>query len=191
MRKHHLLSILTIVLFLFVISVETRAQYDWRKTEAGFVITGLDVNDAVGEKPIGIGGRLGYNFNEYVAIDGQLNYFPENPQGNFGQTQGLLGVRAGVRVNKRIGVFAKVRPGFVRFGGDFFKVRNGGARNYFDLDVGGVLEFYPNSRVIVRVDYGDNIIMFGDDQINRATVAPVTPGTTHNLQASFGIGFRF
>ena len=192
MKQHLILSIVAVILILAFVCSETFAQSDLRKTEVGFVATALDMRDSIGEKPLGLGGRLAYNFTDNFAIDGEVTYFPQGGQGNNGQTQALAGLRAGVRIKKRVGLFAKIRPGFVRFGGNTFKALNNGARNYFALDVGGVLELYPSSRVIVRVDYGDTIIAFGDDSINTAgSSIPSRFGTTHNKQASFGIGFRF
>lgn len=191
MTKHFLLKIASLALFVPIFFGAAKAQSDLPKTEVGAFLTTIDLRDSVGEKPLGVGGRLTYNLNDNFAIDGEVSYFPENPAGNFGQTAAFAGVRAGVRTEK-IGVFAKARPGAVRFGGDFFGVRNGGSQTKFAFDAGGVLEFYPSRRVIVRIDVGDTIIPFGDDRIfTGASINPVRPGTTHNLQASFGIGFRF
>jgi hypothetical protein len=158
--------------------------------EVGAFLTTIDLSDSVREQPLGFGGRFTYNFTDNLAIDSEVSYFPEDPGGNFGQTIAVAGLRAGVR-NKKFGAFVKARPGLVHFGGDaFFFVDDNPVR--FALDVGGVLEFYPSKRVILRVDIGDTIIPFGDDTIN-SPVPPLasSPGTTHNLQASFGVGFRF
>ncbi len=178
------------VMLFTLFSWETFAQTDEHPIEVGGFLTTIDFRDSAGEKPLGVGGRFTYNFTDNFALDSEIAYFPENPSGNFGQTVALAGVRAGVRT-ERIGVFGKVRPGIVHFGGEFFTARNESQSN-FALDVGGVLEFYPSSRVIVRVDLGDTIIPFGDDTIN-SPLPPfiLRPGTTHNFQGSFGIGFRF
>lgn len=54
------------------------------------------------------------------------------------------------------------------------------AKNKFAFDVGGVVEYYPSKRLVVRFDAGDLIIkhqrIFGTDQ---------------NLQISAGVGVRF
>src|SRR3954464_15502682 len=58
-----------------------------------------------------VGGRLTYNFHEYVAFDSELVHYPENSSGNFGETQGLFGVRAGKRFGRApVGLFVKARP---------------------------------------------------------------------------------
>jgi hypothetical protein len=64
----------------------------------------------------------------------------------------------------------------------------------FSMDIGGVLEFYPSRRMIVRFDVGDTIVN------RRAASFILTDGVfvgrrwnyaTHNLQLGAGIGFRF
>lgn len=193
MNKYYLLNIFAILLSAGFIAAAANAQSqtDVPKTEIGAFVTAIDLNKSVGEKPLGFGGRFTYNLNNYVAIDSEAAYYPQNPSGDFGETQALIGVRAGIHTEK-IGVFAKLRPGLVRFGGDGFKAYNGRARNNFALDVGGVLEFYPTEHFIVRVDLGDTIIPFGGDRIRTgASIIPRSPQTTHNFQGSFGIGFRF
>lgn len=78
----------------------------------------------------------------------------------------------------------------------------------FSLDVGGVAELYPSKRVIVRLDVGDTIAnrqapsFFVSQPIfnrqaplaligNEVFVVPGPSVTTHNLQLSVGVGFRF
>jgi Outer membrane protein beta-barrel domain len=180
-----------IAIALFLFSSESFAQTRDHPIEVGGFITAIDLRDTVGEKPGGFGGRFAYNFTNNFAFDAEAAYFPENSGGNFGQTAALAGLKAGIR-SESFGVFAKLRPGVVRFGGDFFRTYNNRSQNYFAVDVGASLEFYPSPRVIVRVDLGDTIVPFGDNTIRRP-LPPYTnrPGTTHNFQASFGVGFRF
>jgi hypothetical protein len=78
----------------------------------------------------------------------------------------------------------------------------------FSLDVGGVAELYPSKRVVVRLDVGDTIAnrqgppSFINRQFFSSQEPPILvssgfftlPGgnvTTHNLQLSAGVGFRF
>jgi hypothetical protein len=175
----------------FLFSSESFAQTRDRPIEVGGFLTIIDLTGSVGEKPGGLGGRFAYNFTKNFAFDAEAAYFPENPSGNYGQTVALAGLRAGVR-GESFGAFAKIRPGVVRFGGDFFRTYNNRSQNYFALDVGASLEFYTSPRVILRFDLGDTIVPFGDNIINRPSIpATFRPGTTHNLQSSFGVGFRF
>jgi outer membrane protein with beta-barrel domain len=78
----------------------------------------------------------------------------------------------------------------------------------FSLDVGGVAELYPSKRLVVRLDVGDTIAnhqappIFINRAIFSGQAPPILvsngffalPGgnfTTHNLQLSAGVGFRF
>lgn len=186
------------ILFVLVAAVllsapaAARAQADeWpRKFEVGFVLTGLDIQRWTGEGPVGVGGRFTYNLGEYAALDAELVHYPES-SGNFGETQGLLGVKAGRRFGRVIGVFAKARPGFLKLGPAVAARTPALGETRFALDLGGVVELYPSRRSIVRVDVGDTIIPLGDTPINSALRPPRSFGTTHNKQTTFGIGYRF
>jgi len=72
----------------------------------------------------------------------------------------------------------------------------------FALDLGGVLEFYPSKRIVVRFDGGDTIIHhprrtfnspFQDPNTGALSLVPFTiPGyTEHSFQLIGGVGFRF
>src|ERR1041384_3080050 len=165
----------------------------------------------------GFGGRIGYNVARCFTREAEANFFPrernvtDNDFNGGRKTEGLFGVKIGRRY-KEVGVFAKARPGFVRFSqGDF--TRNGNiclavvptpigcfapkARTDFAFDLGGVLELYPSSRTIIRFDAGDTILRTGAHIVpvnttNNGTFAVgVGSDTTHNFQGSIGIGYRF
>jgi len=166
----------------------------------------------------GFGGRIGYNFSKYVAAEAEGNFFPRDRDLDGGRkTQGLFGVKAGKRFDK-FGVFAKARPGFVRFAKGDYKAVGGCiaifppplacfapiARTNFAFDLGGVVELYPTKRTIVRFDAGDTVIRAGAHNVVatqvpapgslapiRFVVIPVSAETTHNFQGSIGFGFRF
>lgn len=55
-------------------------------------------------------------------------------------------------------LFAKARPGFMRFHGDRRPGVSVDGTTRFLLVASGVLEFYPSGRSIVRIDVGDSII---------------------------------
>ena len=71
----------------------------------------------------GFGGRLTYNLTKRLAIDSELNFFPNKNVFQFlGERralQGQFGVKWGKRF-KKFGVFAKARPGFLSVGDVFF-----------------------------------------------------------------------
>lgn len=131
----------------------------------------------------GAGSRFTYNLNNYIALDNEVDFFLPD-EGPPYATQGLFGIKAGKRA-KYVGVFAKVRPGFQT---NFVVNQLEQAR--FALDVGGVAEFYPNRRVVLRFDAGDVIIPFGNNVVGYGAFAQRL-GTTHNFQCSLGVGIRF
>jgi Outer membrane protein beta-barrel domain len=140
----------------------------------------------------GIGGRVGYNFNDNFALEAEVNFYPRSHEGDptvsGRKTLALFGVKAGVR-RGRFGLFGKARPGFIYFSrrlefacaseveGDC-SLEN----TNFAFDVGGVAEYRLSPRAFLRFDLGDTImrssIIGGYD-------------TTHNLQFNAGVGFRF
>lgn len=131
----------------------------------------------------GAGSRFTYNLNNYVALDSEVDLFLPD-EGPPYATQSLFGIKAG-KHTKHVGIFAKVRPGFQT---NF--VVNNRQQAAFALDVGGVAEFYPNRHVVLRFDAGDVIIPFGNKVVGEGLLAERL-GTTHNFQASLGVGIRF
>ena len=202
------------ILCLLVFATTTHAQIDEHKFEVGAVFTSITLTDfkqrvspgfASGDSTVkGIGGRLAYNINNNFAIDGEGNFFPETKFGNdeFGQKmQGFVGVKAGIR-KKWAGVFAKARPGVMWFG-EFPSIgscrstsfgRSCGVAHdkYLALDFGGVVEFYPAQRAIIRVDVGDTIIRYRDRNPSAFSDAfDLKGGWESNFQISVGFGWRF
>ena len=166
----------------------------------------------------GLGGRFTYNLNRNVALEAAGYFFPGHCNVCIGETtghvtEGLFGVKAGKRF-RRWGIFGKARPGFVSFSkGSFDIVPTGGTgpfpftivvsrRTAFAFDVGGVVEFYPSKRIVVRFDGGDTILHYSSRTFHSFSVDPITGAlvptqftasgfTRHNFQFIAGVGFRF
>ncbi len=220
-------------MFLFLHHNPAVAQSETPKFEVGAQFSlvrfgDLDLDHGITEP--GFGGRFTYNINSHLAVEAEMNFFPrerrvEKQIFGFGgevlqggrKTQGLFGIKAGAR-RERIGVFGKVRPGFVHF--SHFE-RQGFvcallgptpcppnpppvfSETDFALDLGGVVELYPSRRAVVRFDLGDTIIHSGSGEVIELpgtrqslqgpfrSVIDITRSTSHNLQFSVGIGFRF
>lgn len=156
----------------------------------------------------GVGGRFTYNLTRNFALEAEANFFPRNRNSSSregiattggGKDQVLFGPRIGRRFG-RVGIFGKVRPGFMRYQAypvidDAIPVnppfvlfiQEIKSRTFFALDVGGVVEYYPSRRTMVRFDLGDTIIRYGDQEPRQFNPA----FTRHNLQLSVGFGFRF
>ncbi|HEX8285666.1 MAG TPA: outer membrane beta-barrel protein [Pyrinomonadaceae bacterium] len=174
---------------------------DEHKAEVGVLYTGINL-EGFGETINGLGGRFGYNINKHLALDSEFSFFPETHLGNrqFGQkTQAFVGVKAGAR-SRYVGVFAKARPGVMFIGevtsgfncnGTSFGQTCRPSHNNFALDAGGVLEFYPSARAIVRLDAGDTIVRIREARGGALFGDTGTGDTTHNFQFSVGFGYRF
>lgn len=120
----------------------------------------------------GIGGRAVINLSRNVAVDSEFDFFPSEGSGATNSSGGrvalgLIGVKAGHRWD-RVGVFAKCRPGFQRYGRVIKGISDPdsltftyGRRTNLAVDFGGVFEYYPSSRYTLRLDVGDTRIRFG------------------------------
>ena len=129
--------------------------------------------------------------------------FNGKPFSGGSKTQILGGLKYGVR-GSRLGIFAKARAGSIRFGAyprivglatdppasttpnDVLIVSAEAPQVFFNADVGGVLEYYPSKKTIIRIDAGDTIIRYNPKarDINPTFIR-------HDLQISVGFGFRF
>jgi hypothetical protein len=121
MRRKNLIA--PIVLFLLAAAAGAHAQsvLDEHRFEIGgqYTAIGLEDFDVVN----GVGGRFGYNFNKYLALDAEANFFPETHLGNEqsgAKAQGFVGLKAGARE-----VCRAVRQGAPR--------RDVNRRNHFGL----------------------------------------------------------
>lgn len=196
----------TSILFICLSPEGAHAQGAERKFEVGAHLTGtfleeIGTRDAgVGTSASGLGSRFAYHLHKHVAVDAEVNLLPGAVGKN--RVQGLLGLKAGFRADK-FGLFVKARPGFMHFRSDPFGRSEPGssllARSKASsteplVDVGGVVEFYPSDSMVVRFDLGDTIIRYASRTVRVGLpTAEITAGgfTTHNAQASFGIGWRF
>ena len=222
MQTKNFLMFLVSVICLALAAVDVRAQADEvPKFEVGVHFTSMTRPEFSGTTTeAGLGARFTFNFNRHVAFEAEGNFFPHSCNfcgHNLGDSsgiieQGLFGIKAGKRFGKW-GIFAKARPGVVRFGqGETIYTINGtgpsasvavrrvGA-SHFAADLGGVLEFYPTKHIVTRFDAGDTLIHYGSKQTNFLSFDPVNgpsliPFTTqsetrHNFQFSAGVGWRF
>lgn len=209
-------------IFLFVCRIQAQSG-DEKKFEVGAQFSVLKISDpnsvnvnnpdeSQQRTEAGFGGRITYNLNRNFALEAKVNFFPRNftqVRTNFtgGRvTQGLFGIKTGIRKEK-FGIFGKARPGFVSSGGavrsEFPNGNGPDPLNRFGferiratqltLDVGGVVEFYPSRRTIIRFDAGDTITRYPDVQFICFPAGTLCPEDVykHRLQISAGVGFRF
>jgi outer membrane protein with beta-barrel domain len=182
------------------------AQSHKDRLEVGVHSTSLSLFDpdfASDQTHAGFGGRVTYNFNKWIAAEGEVNFFPQRllilrADGN--GFQGQFGAKVGKRFEK-FGVFAKVRPGFLSVDRVFtlqslspvvtFTVDR---KTFFTLDAGGVLELYPSKRMVVRFEASDLIVHHPEriDQVSIPELVPVRrePKFNNNFQFTAGVAFR-
>ncbi len=208
---------LAFVLLSLLCAPALRAQ-DTPKVEVGIHVTALNLGDFklavpdLGGSQRGVGGRVTVNLTDHISIEGELNTFPNNFRISIPQLtqvvrrdltrdrvdQFLFGVKLGGR-SEHWGIFAKVRPGYVRSVlqdqttgnanptlNTLFRTSSG-----FALDWGGVLEFYPSRHTMLRFDLGDTIIRYETKPQSGAANQTTTKFTNNNLQVSAGFGLRF
>ena len=199
----------SICLFLTIITFTTvsLAQKKTEKVEVGVQVTAVtffDPNFPAHETKPGLGGRVTYNFNDSIAAEAEINFFRQVSGIHFAEgnaVQAQFGVKAGKRFEK-FGIFAKVRPGVLSVDDVFSNQPEGliaKRRNYFTIDAGAVVEFYPSKRPVLRFEAGDTLIRH-PAQFEIVSIPPFTPPFplqlvspakyNHNFQFSAGIGFR-
>lgn len=229
MRRKLFLRITTIAIPLLLSALNTQAQTtDVPKYEVAADFSTLRLNS--GTTLPGVGGRFTYNINQHFALEAAGYFFPGKCDTCIGEVtggvaEGLFGVKAGKRFEKW-GFFGKARPGIVSFGKGALNITPASPGGFpvqcfgpgpiappcftFEttrlthaaLDLGGVLEFYPSRRIVVRFDGGDTMIRYGQRTFNTMiqnpatgaiTVIPITgpANTRHSFQFMGGVGFRF
>lgn len=227
--KRSLFFTITMGICLLLSSGNTHAQSkDIPKYELAADFSSLSLDS--GTTLPGAGGRFTYNLNQHVALEAAGYFFPGKCDSCTGEitgqvAEGLFGVKAGKRF-KKWGIFGKARPGFVSFGRGAFDITPVGSGalqaqclganptappcftfqssrlTHAALDLGGVLEFYPSRRIVVRFDGGDTMIRYGQRTFNTLiqnpatgaiTLIPITgpAHTRHSFQFMGGVGFRF
>jgi Outer membrane protein beta-barrel domain len=162
------------------------------------------VNNVVTEN--GGGGYFSYRFYGVFYADGDLLYFPQHPTLAGPQTggtllQGLFGIKGGIRRN-HFGIFGKVRPGLDSFSDVLTGVTSGSAgtatysyarANNFVLDLGGIVEVYPNEHGTLRVEIGDTHLFYPTRDVDMDGTTEAVPGgkMQHSIQLMVGYGWRF
>ncbi len=211
MLKSFSFALSTIAVFLFAGSERVFAQSETPKVEVGVQFSVIRFSDLVVTEP-GFGVRFTYNINKHLAVEAEGNIFPRDPQDFLEATKGghktqaLFGIKAGTR-SRRVGLFGKIRPGFVNFS-NFMRqpepciCSNPPPLEFSEtdlaLDVGGVVEFYTSRRTFIRVDVGDTIVHSNSGktiwspalQDGVVGIKSAIRSTSHNLQLNVGMGFR-
>jgi len=191
-----------LVVLLFLQARCAVAQDALPRFEAGPQITQLyvpkNIVGSVTYQP-SLGGVFCIVINTNLAFDSAISFTPKAPNESTSfaggrMTQAFLGARMGF-VRGRIGIYAKIRPGVVSFGGAIIKVTPSptfgfqlGRLTEPSLDAGGIVTVAVSRRLAVRYEAGDTVIFYGS-RVLIAGAAPIPGRATNNFQ--FGIAFLF
>jgi hypothetical protein len=198
---------LLVILALTALSLGTPgapAQTPYSRVEMGAQISVQTATaGSTVDNDVGFGYRLTYNFSPNFALDGQFDFYPRHDpplpslatdfQEGGQRLAAMGGLKAGWR-RQRFGLFGKVRPGIVSFSSVAPALATSPfeRRTHLALDLGGVFEYYPTSRLILRFDAGEMLIR----QDDRATplsggVIAIAPGEVVSFfQISTGLSYR-
>ncbi len=187
---------------LFFTARPLAAQSETSKAEAGAQFSVLKMNRFF-ESPAapGIGGRFTWNLFPSLALETEFNFYPGDYTPVTVQDGGrtfswFAGVKAAAIRRDKFAVFGKIRPGLVSFSNVFvqtsatsFETRR---INHFATDLGGVFEYYPARRWIIRSDLGVTLIYIHAHTVPVGTSGSITsPGTLRPaLQFSTGVSYR-
>lgn len=174
-------SLLRPLLFLFILAAaeDSGAQESYSRVEVGTHFTGIRLFDSSTTSVIpGFGVRLDLNLTRRVAIETQVDFYPQSvfarPRSQGGRT--LLttaGIRGRFLQTRRFALYGVLRPGLIhvtdtiqRFDGVLLDpgpplkidiLARRGPATHFALDLGGGIEFYPARRWIMRVGLDETI----------------------------------
>ena len=179
-------------------------RWEFGPLASALMISREGLTDNVRTEP-GVGGYASYRFYGVFYLDGDLLYFPRPPEmagPHDGGTilEGTAGLKGGIRRN-HFGYFGTVRPGFPSYSDALSGVSTSGSTssysysrsNNFVLDLGGIVEFYPNERNTLRIEIGDTHLFFNTRDVNvDGSVEPFPGGKMqHSIQLIVGYGWRF
>jgi hypothetical protein len=206
-RKTFLSSMIGFLPSLLLQALPLVAQESHTSTELGVQYSTIRETTSTfqGVNLSGFGGRFDWNFSRRLALESQVDFFPEQGaplllvQG--GRTlQAVFGVRAKVIQTRQFSVFGLIRPGLLHFSG--VDVLSGQSNplyvlnvirpaNYFVLNLGGGLEFYPSPRWVLRFDIEGNPYRVPAYFAASASTTAVIPGKINDTtRLSFGVAYR-
>jgi hypothetical protein len=154
-------------------------ELDQPRVEAGVVLGGLR-EGVFREYPVVGGGRVTLHTFRFVDAEVEVNRFPiGGAASSFPATQSLFGVRAGRRIGK-VGVYGKLRPGFI------LSTPTHMSRRLVEQRLSMPAEFWRSTRGTVagRLDLGDTVVWYGKDLVIPSISGvggSVTAGTRHQF----------
>jgi hypothetical protein len=193
------------LLLMLACCLSTLAQDKYTRLELGGQFSTIRQNHARtgnGKNFPGFGGRFDWNFNRRLALEAQMDFFPMPSEVvNFlrgGQTlEAVFGLRAKVLQTRRLSVFGLVRPGLFHYTDVLTYPRVAGlpvgqrGATYFELNLGGGLEYDVSPRWVLRADIEGNPYRVAPQ--TRSTPAGTVryPGSVEDTtRLSIGVAYR-
>jgi hypothetical protein len=154
---------------------------------------------------VGFGAGVSYRLTEWLAADGQVDYFPSDlgkgTAFSGSRLEGLFGVRLGHRFGG-VQIYAAGRPGFVKFGeaSEPFAcilifpqplVCQLGGKTVFATDLGAGLELTPGERWVIRAEVGDLLVKYSGPALAKDGEVIDDHLWSHNLRLTASVGLRF
>jgi len=205
LRKTLFLTSIRILPFSLLLALPVCAQDNYTRMELGAEFSTIrETNSNLqGTNFSGLGGRLDWNLNRRLALESQVDFFPEHgiplPLIQGGRTvQAVFGLRAKVIQTRKLSVFGLVRPGLLHFTGvEVFSSQTSLAyieqpTTYFVLNLGGGIEYYPSPRWILRADIEGNpyrVPAYSATYTGGST-AVLTGKIDDTTRLSFGVAYR-
>ncbi|HEY4978661.1 MAG TPA: hypothetical protein VII25_05810 [Candidatus Acidoferrum sp.] len=131
-----------------------------------------------------------------------MDFFPQHAASLYliqgGQTlQAVFGVRAKVIQTKKLSVFGLIRPGVLHFTDVFsYQTNPDGTNrtkvpNYFELNLGGGIEYYASPRWVLRADISGNPYRVSNEHVTTASGTALAIGKIGDTtRLSFGVAYR-
>ena len=156
---------------------------------------------------VGFGGRVSWRPTDILALEAELNLFPQQfPDGrpfSRRRLEALFGATAGVPVVGRLRPFARLRPGLVSVAESpepfaciliyppplVCTLASG--RTLLAVDVGGGVDISTSARTFVRVDVGDRMLRYPGPVFDAERVIHDRSFFVHEFRFAAGGGVRF
>lgn len=163
-----------VLVFIATINVPTLIAQQFTRSELGITSSIIPDNRFTPTTDAGIGGRFTYNFTPSLALESEGTYYltgtTERDLLTGGRAISLLaGPKAGIR-QRRFGIFFKSELGVITFSDVFntaalFDQHSTSRKTHAAMDLGGVAELYPTSRLVLRLDVGQFLVRYGDSTL--------------------------
>jgi hypothetical protein len=157
------------------------------------------------EGEVGVGARLSYRLNAWLAADGEVNLFPGDagsPAFSGSRLEGLVGLRGGPHLG-RTGVYLALRAGAVRFSEapepfacilifpPPLECALAGGDTVPTVQTSLGFEAYLGERMVVRVEAGDQLLRYSGPAFTPDRETFEDSLWSHNFKASASVGLRF